>query len=262
MHCLEIWLPCDPPCSIVEWSRQNDIFHFPLPESYVGTVLHSSSLTASNHCNFLTASTMSSPMRVSTSIAAALVVSRCHQLSRHCRLFVRWHLHPFCLSFAGWLLQCLSLHCLCLLSFSFLRCTLLLMPPLQFASCSPVGCRIATVVVPPPPLVLSTRLLRLAMCRLLLPTSPPGYLSFSRWLSCCILLCRLHLASPFFAPPPHVSIIHPLPSFTPAGCCVLGRQANLRESSKSKELAELRLQVLVVVITSDACESKKEIIRL
>ncbi len=43
---------------------------------------------------------------------------------------------------------------------------------------------------------------------------------------------------------------------------VLGSQANLRESSKSKELAEMRLQVLVVVITSDACESKKEIMRL
>jgi hypothetical protein len=43
---------------------------------------------------------------------------------------------------------------------------------------------------------------------------------------------------------------------------VLGRQANLKESSKSKELAEMRLQVLVVVITSDACESKKETIRL
>ena len=42
---------------------------------------------------------------------------------------------------------------------------------------------------------------------------------------------------------------------------VLGRQANLKESSESKELAELRLQVLVVV-TSDACESKKEIMRL
>ncbi len=38
--------------------------------------------------------------------------------------------------------------------------------------------------------------------------------------------------------------------------------ANLKESSKSKELAEMRLQVLVVVITSDACESKKEIVRL
>ncbi len=47
-----------------------------------------------------------------------------------------------------------------------------------------------------------------------------------------------------------------------SGKCVLGRQANLKESSKSKELAELRLQVLVVVVTSDACESKKEIIRL
>ncbi len=43
---------------------------------------------------------------------------------------------------------------------------------------------------------------------------------------------------------------------------VLGRQANLKESSKSKVLAEMRLQVLVVVITSDACESKKEIMRL
>jgi hypothetical protein len=43
---------------------------------------------------------------------------------------------------------------------------------------------------------------------------------------------------------------------------VLGRQANFKESSKSKELAEMRLQVLVVVITSDACESKKEIMRL
>jgi hypothetical protein len=42
----------------------------------------------------------------------------------------------------------------------------------------------------------------------------------------------------------------------------LGHQANLMESSESMELAELRLQVLVVVITSDACESKKEIIRL
>ncbi len=37
----------------------------------------------------------------------------------------------------------------------------------------------------------------------------------------------------------------------------LSRQANLKESSKSKELAELRLQVLVVVIANDACESKK-----
>jgi hypothetical protein len=34
---------------------------------------------------------------------------------------------------------------------------------------------------------------------------------------------------------------------------------HLKESSKSKELAELRPQVLVVVIMSDACESKKKI---
>jgi hypothetical protein len=46
------------------------------------------------------------------------------------------------------------------------------------------------------------------------------------------------------------------------GRFVLGHQANLRESSKSMELGDLRLQVLVVVIRSDACESKKEIIRL
>jgi hypothetical protein len=38
---------------------------------------------------------------------------------------------------------------------------------------------------------------------------------------------------------------------------VLGRQANLRESSESKELAKLRLQVLVFVKANDACESKK-----
>ncbi len=53
-----------------------------------------------------------------------------------------------------------------------------------------------------------------------------------------------------------------------AGVCfgvlvrVLGLQANLKESSKNKELAKLRLQVLVVVKANDACESKKEIMRL
>ncbi len=35
-----------------------------------------------------------------------------------------------------------------------------------------------------------------------------------------------------------------------------------RSQARAKELAELRLQVLVVVITSDACESKKEMMRL
>ena len=44
--------------------------------------------------------------------------------------------------------------------------------------------------------------------------------------------------------------------------CDLGRQASLKESSKSKELAELRLHVLVVVKANDACESKKDIISL
>ena len=43
---------------------------------------------------------------------------------------------------------------------------------------------------------------------------------------------------------------------------VLGHQATSRSQARAKELAELRLQVLVVVITSDACESKKEIMRL
>ncbi len=43
--------------------------------------------------------------------------------------------------------------------------------------------------------------------------------------------------------------------------CVLGCQANLRGSSKIKELAKLRLQVLVVVKANDAYESKKEIMR-
>jgi hypothetical protein len=43
---------------------------------------------------------------------------------------------------------------------------------------------------------------------------------------------------------------------------VLGRQANLRESRESKELAKLRLQVLVVVIPNDTCESKKKNMRL
>jgi hypothetical protein len=37
------------------------------------------------------------------------------------------------------------------------------------------------------------------------------------------------------------------PSNNNYGEVVLGRQANLKESSKSKELAKLRLQVLVVV---------------
>jgi hypothetical protein len=35
-----------------------------------------------------------------------------------------------------------------------------------------------------------------------------------------------------------------------------------RSQARVKELVELRLQVLVVDITSDACESKKEIMRL
>ncbi len=61
-------------------------------------------------------------------------------------------------------------------------------------------------------------------CRLL-STSPPSCLLFAGWLSFCILLCRLHLGSPFVVPPPHVSILYPPPSFTPAGCCVASHHA-------------------------------------
>ena len=43
---------------------------------------------------------------------------------------------------------------------------------------------------------------------------------------------------------------------------MLGCQANLKIQARANGLVELRLQVLVVVITSDACESKKEIMRL
>jgi hypothetical protein len=93
------------------------------------------------------------------------------------------------------------------------------LPP--FASCSTgAGCHITPVVVLPPPLVLSTRGLRLATCHCLFSTSPPGCLLFAGWLSCCILSLRLHLVSPFVPPPPHMSILDPPPSFAPAGCCV------------------------------------------
>ncbi len=34
------------------------------------------------------------------------------------------------------------------------------------------------------------------------------------------MLCHLHLVSPFVAPPPHVSILDPPPSFAPASCCI------------------------------------------
>ncbi len=94
------------------------------------------------------------------------------------------------------------------------------MPPLQFASCLPAGCCVALVVMPPPPLILLMLCLCLAACRLRLSTSPPGCHLFASWLSCRISLRHLHLASPFVAPPPHMSILDPLLSFAPAGCCI------------------------------------------
>ena len=48
----------------------------------------------------------------------------------------------------------------------------------------------------------------------------------------------------------------------PTGSNAYLRICYFLKKSQPKELAELRLQVLVVVITSDACESKKEIMRL
>ena len=105
------------------------------------------------------------------------------------------------------------------------------LPP--FASCSTgAGCHITPVVVLPPPLVLSTRGLRLGTCHCLFSTSPPGCLLFAGWLSCCILSLRLHLVSPFVPPPPHMSILDPPPSFAPAGCCV----ASCRAASTSRPL--------------------------
>jgi hypothetical protein len=65
-----------------------------------------------------------------------------------------------------------------------------------------------------------------------------------------------------FRPPSTTRPCKTSPTTSSRQISVLGHQANLKESSKSKELAEVRLQVLVVVITSDACESKKEIIRI
>jgi hypothetical protein len=72
-------------------------------------------------------------------------------------------------------------------------------PPFPLASCLPAGCHVTPVVVVPPPLVFSTRRLRLAtshlhlvMCRRLLSagTSPLVCLSFPGWLSHPILLQR------------------------------------------------------------------------
>jgi hypothetical protein len=60
----------------------------------------------------------------------------------------------------------------------------------------------------------------LVTCHHFLSTSSPGCLLFSGRLSCCILLRHLHLASPFIALLPQVSILNPPPSFAPAGCCV------------------------------------------
>jgi hypothetical protein len=77
----------------------------------------------------------------------------------------------------------------------------------------------------------------LATRHCLFSTSPPGCLSFAGWLSCCILSRYLHLMSPLIAPPPHVSILNPPPSFALAGCCI----ASCRTASTSCPLINLPL---------------------
>ncbi len=107
---------------------------------------------------------------------------------------------------------------------------------LLFASC----CHVALVVMPPPPLVLSMHRLCLATRHCLLSTYPPGCLLFAIWLSCCISLHRLYLFSPFVAPPPHMSILHPPPSFTPAGCCLASCRAAFASCPLINSAASLR----------------------
>jgi hypothetical protein len=81
------------------------------------------------------------------------------------------------------------------------------------------------VVMTPPHFILSTRRLCLATHCHLLSTSPPVCLLFAGWFSCCILSCRLHLASPFAGLLPHVSTLVLPPSFAPAGCCIASHGA-------------------------------------
>jgi hypothetical protein len=93
-------------------------------------------------------------------------------------------------------------------------------------------CHVAPVVVVLPfPLDLLMCRLHLVTHRRLLSTSPPGCISFAGLLSCCIS-SRCHLASPFVAPPPHVSILYPPPSFALASCCV----TSCRAASASRPL--------------------------
>ena len=87
------------------------------------------------------------------------------------------------------------------------------MLPLLFASCLLAGC-----CVPP---VLHHHLLSTSQCTTTaLQCAATSCLSFAGLLSCCISSCRLHLASPFFPPPPYLSILDPPPSFALTGCCI------------------------------------------
>jgi hypothetical protein len=67
-----------------------------------------------------------------------------------------------------------------------------------------------------------------------------------------------------YAPLPHLSSSLSLSSLSLPWLLisVLGLMATSSRQARVNELAKLRLQVLVVVKTSIACESKKEIMRL
>jgi hypothetical protein len=134
-----------------------------------------------------------------------LIILRCRRLSR-CH-------HLLSTGASGWSSQLLSLRHCRFLSSQLSTTSCLWMPPLSMASCLPGDfCIPPVVALLPPPLVLSTRRLHLALsrlciappCRLLSAgTSPLVCLSFACWIS--------H----------HISLRHCLkcPSWTPTFIC-------------------------------------------
>ena len=86
--------------------------------------------------------------------------------------------------------------------------------------------RFSTPIEAPSPLVLGRLSSRLPLVHRLVVASP-------------VVMC-LRLVSPFFAQPPHVSILDPPSSISPAGC----RVANIRTTSASRRAATSLLAVL------------------
>ena len=116
--------------------------------------------------------------------------------------------------------------------------------PSPYPSSSPslsLVCRLV-VVLTPPPLVIST----LPPPQPLLINAPPPLVRwrissrwpmFAGWLSRRLLSRRLRLASPFVAQPPLASILDPLSSLVPAGCCF----ASCHTASTSRRAAGSRV---------------------